>query len=183
MTGSADGIKREAREFVVGETLFVIGGLLMGASATLGHWIPLLGPVFICVGLFLAVRVFVNLSKNLSKSQSMAEAASIALQNANRDIKESYDLLEEQSRNIRILYIEMRKTERHINDMKLEIGLIDKKFRADFEKIFGHSSVFSKYDWANPLEKSLESFERRLKALEDANDRTGGFGRFAGGWR
>lgn len=179
MTSRTDGIKREARGFVVGEALFVIGGFLMGTGATLGHWIPLLGVGLIGLGLFLAVKVFMNVSKNLSKAKSMAETAGIALQNANKDIRESYNLLEKQSWNIRMLYREMRKTERRINDIKREIALKDKKFRDDFEKIFGHSSMFSRHNWANPLEKSIESLERRVRALEDTA-RPERFDRFAG---
>ena len=182
MKCSTDANKREAYGFVVGEALFVIGGYLMGAGDALGHWVPLLGPLLIGCGLFLAVKVFVNVSKNLSRAHSMAEAADIALQNANRDIKEGYDLLEKLSWNIRVLYSEMRKTERHINHIKREIDLKDKNFRVNFEKIFGYSSTFSKHNRINPLEKSLESFEKRLKALEDAV-RTGRFGRPAGRWR
>ena len=181
MTDSADGIKREAYGFVVGEALIIIGGYLMGAGGALGHWVPLLGPFLIAAGLLLAVMLFVKVSKSLSKAHSMVRDAGIALQDGDRRIRESFKLLERQNKDIERLYNEVQKAERRINDVKQEIDLQDKKFRNDFERVFGHSSVFSRHNWANPLEKSLESIERRLKALEDAAQARR-FRRPAGGW-
>lgn len=181
MTDSVDNIKRETYGFVVGEALFAIGGFLLGLGGVLGYWVPLLGTAFIGVGLLLAVLIFIKVSKSVAKAHSMVRKASTALQNGDKKIKESIRLLEGQSKDIERLYSEVQKAERRINDVKREIDLQDKKFRADFEKIFGHSSVFSRHNWANPLEKSIESFERRLKALEDAA-RDERFRRSTGRW-
>ena len=168
MTGSTDGIKGETFRFVAGEVLIILGGVLMGIGDTLGEWVPFLGPGLFAVGLFWAVMTFKKVSKSVSNAHTMLKDASIARQNDEKKIKESTSLLEGQSKDIKRLYSEMQRAERRINDVKREIDMQDKRFRDDFEKIFGHSSVFSKHNWTNPLEKSIESFERRLKALEDA---------------
>lgn len=181
MKGSTDGIGCEVYGFVVGETLFVIGGFLLSLGSVFGHWVPLLGIGLFSVGLLLAVMVFIKVSKSVSKAHSLLKEASIARQNDERRIKDSSKLLESQSRSIRKLHEEVQKTEGRINDVKRAIDLQDKKFRADFEKIFGHSSAFSRHNWANPLEGKIESLERRLKALEDAA-RDEKFRRSTGGW-
>lgn len=168
MTGSPVGIKSETLEFVVGEVLIIQGGVLMGLGDTLGYWVPLLGPVLFGAGLFWAVMTFIKVSKSVSNAHSMLKDASIARQNDEKKIKDSSSRLESQSRDIKRLHDEVQKAEGRINDMKQGIDMQDKKFRADFEKIFGYSSAFSRHNWANQLEGKIESLERRLKALEDA---------------
>lgn len=181
MTDSADRIKSETVGFVAGEVLIILGGILMGLGATLGYWVPLLGPALFGVGLFWAVMTFIKVSKSVSKAHLLLKEASSARQNDEEKIKESSKLLESQSKEIKRLHGEVQKAEGRINDVKQKIDSQDKKFRADFEKIFGHSSVFSRYNWANTLEKDIESFKRRLKALEDAAQDEK-FRRSTGGW-
>ena len=171
--------RREAGEFVVADTLLILGSYLLGTGDILTPLVPLLGYAFIVGGLFLAVKVFMSVSKTLSAVNSMLASAGADLRRADTDIKGSLELLRRQSAELRRLSREVREAERRINDVKQWVDGKDAKIQAELEKIFGHSSAFSRHSWANPLEKSLESHERRLKALEDAarNGRRGFAGR------
>lgn len=177
MTPGMANHMREAGEFLVADTLLIVGSCLIGAGGSLPLFFPVAGYLFIVLGLILAVRVFVVVSKSLSKIHEMINNAISTLQSADEGSKKSAKRLKKQSMEIEGLYNRIRITENRINVVMQRIDAEHEKIKNESEKIFGSSSTFSRYSWTSPLEKDIESIKGRLKALEDDNTRHG-YGRF-----
>ena len=91
---------REASEFVVADTLLIVGSYLIGAGGSLSLFFPVAGYLLIVLGLILAVRVFVAVSKSLSRIHEMITNAISTLQSADEDAKKSAEHLKKQSMEI-----------------------------------------------------------------------------------
>ena len=80
---------REAGEFLVADTLLIVGSCLIGAGGSLPLFFPVAGYLLIVLGLILAVWVFVVVSKSLSKIHEMINNAISTLQSADEGSKKS----------------------------------------------------------------------------------------------
>lgn len=167
---SAFRAKNEVAEFVFGDALFVIGGVLLGFDGA-GFWWKVIGMGCVFGGLFLGMRVLESFSADLSEARGKIDNALSNLRDADLAARQASQVLEKQRNDVEALTRKMNEAEQ-----KLEATKADMKRQADdahkaFERIFGHSSAFSNFSWSNTLARRVEDHETRHGRLEKNGER------------
>ena len=162
--------KNEVAEFVFADASLLIGGMLLGSDGA-GFWGTVAGVAIVVCGLFLGMRVLGSFSAGLSEARGQIHGALSDLRAADRVAKQAYHLLKKQRSDVEALTHKMREAER-------EFGLAENatrrqldRARESLERIFGHSSTFSDFNWTNTLEDMIKSHEGRIKCLEENEER------------
>ena len=162
---SAFRAKNEVAEFVFGDALLVIGGVILGSDGA-GPWRIAIGAAGVVGGLFLGMRVLGSFSAGLAEARDQIKGAVSSLHAADRAAKETGRLLSRQQSDVEALTRKMREAERKLDSTKNDMKRQADEARKAFERIFGHSSSFSRFNWADTLERRVQDHEKRLTGME-----------------
>ena len=162
---SAFRAKNEVAEFVFGDALLVIGGVILGSDGA-GPWRITIGAAGVVGGLFLGMRVLGSFSAGLAEARDQIKGAVSSLHAADRAAKETGRLLSRQQSDVETLTRKMREAERKLDSTKNDMKRQADEARKAFERIFGHSSSFSRFNWADTLEQRVQDHEKRLTGME-----------------
>lgn len=167
---SAFRAKNEVVEFVFGDALLVIGGVLLGSDGA-EFWWKVIGTGGIFGGLFLGMRVLGSFSAGLSEARGKIDNALSNLRDADLATKQASQALEKQRSDVGALTRKMNEADRNLEATKDDIRRQADEAHKAFERIFGHSSTFSSFSWSNTLERQVENHETRLGRLEKSGER------------